>query len=142
MDIFRSNNRAQYLDGNYNSINIEVETKDLFSGEFRGTYSITASTRNNITEQSQDEITKDIDNKITKKKDDESFKWDVYQRARIPEIRLDSKLINENLSFNSTNQQLIIPYRRGASSEGNRNKEEELMITVSNIPDGYTIAKK
>ena len=66
----------------------------------------------------------------------------MYQRARIPEIRLDSKLINENLSFNSTNQQLIIPYRRGASSEGNRNKEEELMITVSNIPDGYTIAKE
>ena len=66
----------------------------------------------------------------------------MYQRARIPEIRLDSKLINENLSFNSTNQQLIIPYRRGASSEGNRNKEEELMITISNIPDGYTIAKE
>ena len=85
---------------------------------------------------------KDIKNSITKKRGDESFKWDVYQRAKIPEIRQDSKFINENLSFNSTNQQLIIPYRRGASSEGNRNKEEELMITISNIPDGYTIAKE
>ena len=36
MDIFRSTIESQYLDGNYNSINIEVETKDFFSGEFKG----------------------------------------------------------------------------------------------------------
>ena len=29
MDIFRSTIESQYLDGNYNSINIEVETKDF-----------------------------------------------------------------------------------------------------------------
>ena len=65
----------------------------------------------------------------------------VYRIAKQPELGDNTEEFSESLGFNVVDHSLSIPYRSGQSSNGQRNKEESLMIALSNIPDGYTIAQ-
>ena len=108
------------------SIDITIKTPEMYSGVFEGNYQILASTRPDMIGQTTESQIIDKQLGIAKESTVKDFAFEVYQIAKKPEIRLSSEKQLENLGFIQQEQRILVPFRRGKSVNGERNKDEEL----------------
>ena len=123
-------------------ITLEITTAETYSGKLEGTYQIYSSTRTELNMNNEINKEEDLKSKLASISNEAKFELMVYKVAKIPEI---SEAVETNeatkLKYNQETQQVIIPFRRGATSTGIRNENEVLMVSISGIPEGYALAK-
>ena len=124
------------------SLEVAIKNSDNMSGKSTTSLQIIATSRQNHLDYDINQLTSDISKGLGIISDEIILEWDVYQIAKKPEVKIDAQDGESSLKYVADTQQLIIPYRNGINSQGKRNFNEEFMIKISGIPDGFTLAQK
>ena len=80
----------------------------------------------------------ELNQKLILESNKEVISWHLINKAVEPEIKINK----EENSINTKTGEIMAKSRRGENSVGERNKNEQIIINVSNIPSGFLLASK
>ena len=112
-----------------------IKTDESYNGKLEGQISLLSSCRKKEDISFENNFSEDLLNQFAKQSTPNNFSWDVIQVAALPEF-------SENLGFDPKTGKLSVGIRRGSSSNGYRNPNEAISLSVSNIPSGYSLAER